>query len=107
MVGEVTGESAGTGAAPRPVVLVVDDEETIRASCVQVLERDGFEVIVAAAAARALELMAKRLPDVLLVDLRMPGMSGEEFLTKARETDPQIVAVVITGHATMRLAVDA
>ncbi|MHC4714149.1 MAG: hybrid sensor histidine kinase/response regulator, partial [Planctomycetota bacterium] len=37
----------------------------------------------------------------------MPGMSGEEFLTKARETDPQIVAVVITGHATMRLAVDA
>jgi len=87
-------------------VLVVDDEESMRDSCAQVLGRDGFEVLGASGGDEALDMMARRRPDVLLVDLKMPGMSGQEFLERAKEDDPEVAAVVITGYATLESAVD-
>lgn len=96
-------ESADAGR----LVLVVDDEEAMCDSCRQVLMREGLEVEGVPSGKAALEFMGRRLPDVLFVDLKMPGMSGMEFLEKAREVDPLIVAVVITGYATLSSAVDA
>lgn len=95
------------GRSEGPVVMVVDDEEAMRDSCGQVLSRDGFEVVAAAGGASGLGLMGRRLPDVLIVDLKMPGMSGMEFLQKAREIDPDMVAIVITGYATLDSAIGA
>jgi len=89
------------------LILVVDDEEAMCDSCRQVLTREGLEVEGVTSGEKALEFMGERLPDVLLVDLKMPGMSGMEFLEKAREVDPLVVAVVVTGYATLSSAVDS
>jgi len=100
-------EREGSAGRDRPVVLVVDDEESMRDSCTQVLEREGFEVIAVCDARRALDVMGRRRPDVLIVDLKMPGMSGEEFLRRATEQDPDIISVAITGYANLSSAVEA
>lgn len=99
---------AGADGRPeRPLVMVVDDEEAMRDSCGQVLSRDGFDVVTAAGGESGLALMGRGLPEVLIVDLKMPGMSGMEFLQKAREIDPDMVAIVITGYATLDSAIGA
>jgi len=90
-----------------PVVLVADDEKAMRDSCALVLGREGLEVVTASEGKAALETLGHRLPDVIIVDLKMPGMSGEEFLTRAKEIDPDLVAIAITGYATLGSAVDA
>jgi signal transduction histidine kinase len=90
-----------------PVVLVVDDEEWMRDACAIVLGREGMEVLAATGAAAGLELAAARKPDVVLVDVRMPGMSGIDFLTRVKEIDPDVVGIVITGYATIDVAVRA
>lgn len=93
--------------AVRPLVLIVDDEEAMRDSCTQVLRREGFEVATVPDGESALALMGKRLPEVMIVDLKMPGMSGRELILKAKEMDPEAVPVAITGYATLVSAVDA
>ncbi|MFO7956903.1 MAG: hybrid sensor histidine kinase/response regulator [Candidatus Brocadiia bacterium] len=98
------GPQGGDGHTP--VVLVVDDEEAMRDSCEQVLTREGFEVVTAPGGRGALEAMSRKKPDVMLVDLKMPGMSGEEFLAEARKIDPEVVAVAITGYPTLGAAID-
>jgi len=72
----------------------------------QVLEREGYEVRLAPDGATALEDLGAHPPDVVLVDLKMPGMSGEEFLVHARELDPEVTAVAITGYPTLSSAID-
>jgi signal transduction histidine kinase len=96
---------SGNGA--EGVVLVVDDEEAMRDSCAQVLEREHLEVVAVPDGRAALQAMTGRRPDVVLVDLKMPGMSGEEFLVQARRFDPDVVAVVITGYPNLASAVNA
>jgi len=88
-------------------VLVIDDEAGMRDSCAQVLERDGMEVLSASDGRTALELITRRLPEVVIIDLKMPGMSGGELLINALEVDPDLVAVVITGYPSLSSAVDA
>jgi len=103
----VMGQPDAAADAPeQPLVLVVDDEAGMRDSCKQVLERGGCRVRTAADALEALDAMTGALPDVVLMDLKMPGMSGEEFLREAREIDPEVVAVAITGYPTLDSAVE-
>lgn len=75
-------------------------------SCAQVLQREGLEVLTALDGKTALDLMGQKPPDVAIVDLKMPGMSGEEFLVNAKEVDPELVVVAITGYPTLSSAVD-
>ena len=103
---EPAAEAGGAGQE-RPVVLVVDDETSMLDSCTQVLERDGMEVLCAEDGFSALDLVGERRPDVMIVDLRMAGMSGEELLLEARQIDSEMVAVAITGYPTLSSAVDA
>ncbi len=90
-----------------PIVLILDDEEAMRDSCAQVLKRDGIEVLTAPDGQTAMAIVAERPPDAAIVDLKLPGMSGEEFLYRARELDPNMVAVVITGYPTLSSALGA
>ena len=105
-------DTTGPAAEDRGTVLVVDDEEAMRDSCRQVLERGGYEVLEAATAEEALETLRDRRqagspPAVVLVDLKMPGMGGEVFLRRLREESPHTVPVVITGYATLESAVQS
>jgi two-component system sensor histidine kinase/response regulator len=91
----------------KPIILVIDDEETMRDSCTLILTKDGFQAETAEDGTTGLEKIKEIKPDLVLVDLKMPGISGMEVLEKIKEIDPNIISVVITGYATVESAVDA
>jgi signal transduction histidine kinase len=90
-----------------PKVLVVDDEEWMRDACGQILNQEGFEVTTADDGQTGLELASHGAPDLILVDLKMPGMDGIAYLGSVKAVDPEVVAIVITGYATLEVAVEA
>jgi signal transduction histidine kinase len=90
-----------------PKILVVDDEEWMRDACGQILRPEGFEVMTASDGKVGLDLARRHAPDLILVDLKMPGMDGIAFLASAKALDPQVCAIVITGYATLDTAVEA
>jgi two-component system NtrC family response regulator/two-component system response regulator HydG len=88
-------------------ILIADDEETARNSLGQILTDDGYQVALAADGKEALRLVAQEAPDILLTDLRMPGMDGQEVLSRVRQGYPEVAVVVMTAHGTIRSAVRA
>ena len=88
-------------------ILVIDDEEAMRDSCSQVLTKDGYEVNSAADGTTGLDLAKELKPDLVLVDLKMPGIGGQQVLEQIRGLDPSIALVVITGYATVGSATEA
>ncbi len=92
---------------PKPRILLVDDEEVVLDSCTRILEGKGYELALAANGEEGLRLVREFHPDLVFVDLKMPGLSGFDVLTKIREHDSSIVAVVITGYSTVGSAVEA
>ena len=88
-------------------VLVVDDEQGIRAALGQLLEYEGYEVKSVANAADGLAEYQKFKPDLVFMDVKMGGMDGLEALKRLREIDPVATVVMISGHATIRTAVEA
>ncbi len=90
-------------------ILVVDDEKNIRRTLRMVLEGADLEVRDAESAEAALALLAEEPPDVVITDIRLPGMSGIELLQRMKRTQDwaSIPVVVISGHATVGEAVDA
>lgn len=88
-------------------ILVIDDEQAMRDSCRQVLIRDGYRTETAMNGDSGLQKIKELKPDLVLVDLKMPGMSGIELLEKIGDIDPSIVSIVITGYATIESAVEA
>lgn len=98
-------EMCATSAETR--ILVIDDEETMRDSCTQVLTKEGYRVEVASDGRTGLSKTQEMALDLALVDLKMPGMGGMEILEAIREMDPTIVPIVITGYATVTSAVEA
>jgi two-component system, NtrC family, response regulator AtoC len=86
-------------------VLVVDDEQNMQAVMRMVLEEAGYEVFVAETAEAALPYLQKPNLDVILTDLKMPGMGGEEFVRRCRKELPKVPIIIITAHGTIRSAV--
>ena len=69
-------------------ILVVDDEKDIRISLTGILEDEGYQVMTAASGVEALECARQDLPDLVLLDIWMPGMDGLEMLEKLRPFSP-------------------
>lgn len=88
-------------------ILIIDDEEVVRDSCTQILEGGPFQVVTSADGVVGLSLVEQFQPDLVFVDLKMPGISGFEVLEKVNQLDSTIVTVVITGYATVSSAVEA
>jgi len=86
-------------------VLVTDDERPIREGCNRVLTGKGYEVLLAENGQAALEILEKEPVDILLLDLKMPVMGGEEVLEVVRTRYPQLPVIIITGHGTVDTAV--
>jgi len=88
-------------------ILVVDDQESMRDSCQQTLCRSGYQVDTAEDGKKGLERLKEKSYELVILDLKMPGLNGLEVLKKIKEDDPEVVVIVITGHATIESAVDA
>ena len=93
-------------AAPEMVV-VIDDDYAIRLSCGKILAKMGLPAESFEDGARGLEGVARLKPGLIVVDLKMPGISCIEVISRVHEIDAQIVVVVITGYATIDTAVEA
>ena len=90
-----------------PAVLIVDDEISIVESLKGILSDDGFEVIHAYNGYEALKKVETYSPDIVLLDIWMPGMDGIETLKEIKKTSPHLPVVMITGHGTIESAVEA
>jgi len=88
-------------------ILVVDDEKHIRDSCIKLLQRKRFDAEGAADGVEALEKIGKEAYDLVLLDIRMPGMDGIEVLRRAKKIAPDILVLVLTGHGTIDTANEA
>ncbi|MEW6566075.1 MAG: sigma-54 dependent transcriptional regulator [Spirochaetota bacterium] len=88
-------------------LLVVDDEKNIREGLAAALQLEGHDVVVAADGDEAYKRFQKGDIDLVITDLRMPGLSGEELLRKINTESPGVPVIVLTGHGTVETAVDA
>lgn len=85
---QMKASSGRLGAATMATVLVIDDDGFVRASLEQLLQAHGYEVITASGGQEALERIEREAPDLVLTDLRMPGMDGLEVLRRAKGRFP-------------------
>lgn len=88
-------------------ILVIDDEKNIRTGLQAALELDGYEVLLAEDGTAGLSLALNNDVDLVITDLRMPGISGEEVLRRITSETPGIPVIVLTGHGTVESAVEA
>src|SRR5688572_6982679 len=88
-------------------ILVVDDERSGRLELVQVLQQEGFTLDSAEDGITALRIAGERPPDVVITDLRMPGMDGVELLTKLKERHSALPVIVVTSLGDVKSAVAA
>jgi two-component system response regulator HydG len=88
-------------------ILVVDDEEVMRDCCVQILSRDGCRVEVADDGLAGLERIREEPFDVVILDLKMPGLNGLDLLDRIAQTSADTVVIVMTGYASVESAVEA
>lgn len=88
-------------------ILVVDDEANARSALAELLREEGYAVETAADGFKALPKLEEFGPDLLLTDLKMPGMDGMELMKRAWESDPERVVVVMTAYGSVDTAVAA
>jgi DNA-binding NtrC family response regulator len=91
----------------RPQLLVVDDDRSILTLVGAVAQSEGFDVGTTMDGSEAMQLLRRRSADLVLLDLRMPGITGMEALRAIRDINPQIRVVLMSGHATIDSAVEA
>ena len=90
-----------------PCILTIDDEKPVRTLFRQYLQRTGFDVIEADSGEAGLEIVRNVSPDLILVDLRMPGMDGLDVLASATRDSPQTPIIVVSGTGSISDAVEA
>src|SRR3990172_6014309 len=90
-----------------PAILIIEDEAILAKNLESYCERNGFESRVAGSAEAGLKALDEFLPDALLLDYNLPGMDGLELLGEIRRHDPQAKVVMLTGHGSTELAVQA
>ena len=88
-------------------ILIADDDPNLRKVLTIELSGEGFEIQATDSGIRALELIAKDEPDVMILDLNMPGLSGLEVLKEIKRLEASVEVIVLTGYATVSTAVEA
>ena len=81
-------------------ILVIDDEQSIRELLNTLLHRKGYDVVLAESGKKGLELFRRERPDVMVLDLKMPGMDGLTVLQQVRSLEPKQPVIILTGAGT-------
>ena len=100
-------QSPEVGRDSLPSILLVDDDEVLRERLAQAIRARGYEVKTAGNAAEALREVASESPEMAVLDLKMPGMSGLELLRELRQQDPATRVLMLTGYGSIATAVQA
>jgi putative PEP-CTERM system response regulator len=88
-------------------ILIVDDEKNIREGLGKALELDGYNVLLAVDGQEGLDIIESEEVDLVIADLRMPRLSGEELLRRVVQSYPTVPVIILTGHGTIETAVQA
>jgi two-component system, NtrC family, nitrogen regulation response regulator NtrX len=88
-------------------ILIIDDEKAIRKTLTEILSYEGYKIEEASDGEEGLKKFKEKNYDVVLCDIKMPKLDGIEFLDKAREINPDIPVIMISGHGTIETAVEA
>jgi len=88
-------------------ILIVDDEESICQSLKAILEDEGYQVLTAQSGEEAIRTVADEMPQLVLLDIWLPGIDGLETLKAIHSAHPQVVVVMMSGHGTIETAVKA
>src|SRR5277367_2459974 len=88
-------------------VLVVDDERAIREGCQEVAEALGYQVFTAENAAAAFRVLETQAIDIVLLDMKLPGVNGLEAMREIRQRRPEAILIIITAYASIPSAVQA
>ena len=107
MITRSTIQRSAAAAGPIVRVLCVDDEVIVLRLMTRLLERLNVEVTTATGPSEALDVFEAERFDLIVTDIRMPGMDGHEFLAEIRKRDPEVPVVVATGHASLDNAIRA
>ncbi|MEK6603433.1 MAG: response regulator, partial [Nitrospirota bacterium] len=92
---------------PQPNVLIIDDEPLMRISIADALKDEGCQVKVAATGLEGMDLIKKESFEIVISDLRLPGMDGLQILQTCKEVSPKTGVIVITAHGSVETAVGA
>jgi DNA-binding response OmpR family regulator len=87
-------------------ILLVDDEANIRLTLGAMLTRAGYDVTTASGGAEAIALLDEQAFDLLIIDLKMPGVDGMQVVTAARARHPDVPIIILTGHGSLETAVE-
>jgi two-component system nitrogen regulation response regulator GlnG len=90
-----------------PTLLIVDDEPNVLYSLEKALKSDALQVVTAARAKQGIELVRQVEPDAVLLDVRLPDMSGLDAFNQIQQIDPRLPVIIITAHATTENAIEA
>jgi DNA-binding NtrC family response regulator len=90
----------------KPIILLVDDEERFLVTTRKVLDKKGYEVLTAASGAEALSTLGEKIVDVVILDVKMPGMDGIATLKEIKRRHPLVEVIMLTGHGTLESAVE-
>jgi DNA-binding NtrC family response regulator len=99
--------NAASASGPRPTLLIVDDDAPQRSLLDSFLRSQNFETITVDSGEKALQVLSTRLVDMMISDVRMPGISGLETLRRARQQHAVLPVLLVTGYADVREAVGA
>lgn len=90
-----------------PKILVIDDEKNMRWAIERALKAQGYEIFQAEEGSVALAIASEQHPDLVILDLKMPGMDGMEVLTRLKTQNPDIMVIMVTAHGSTATAVEA
>src|ERR1043165_93576 len=88
-------------------LLLIDDETDVQYSFQRIFDSPDIELTTASSGEEGLKLIPKIKPDLVLMDIRMGGMSGIETLRKLRETEPKLLVILMTAYGTTQTAIEA
>ncbi|UNL84898.1 response regulator [Priestia koreensis] len=95
------------GIALKEKILVVDDQYGIRILLTEVLQKEGYQSFQAANGFQAIEITQRESPDLVLLDMKIPGMDGIEILKRLKEIDPAIKVIIMTAYGELDMIQEA